>query len=108
MVQVLDSVSRFGSKPLLLRRTTQNEQNDHLVIADGFTAGRIFQVVRPSGPAWLWTLAGPYCNSPSLKIATSGETETLVEAMAAFRTAFDRWLSWATTDAKPNELVWHG
>ena len=66
------------------------------------TLARIVDGVADSAHARAWTLTGPYLNSAGS--TSSGEADSLLEAKAAFRQAFDRWLKWAV--GKEKLAVW--
>ncbi|WP_373504720.1 hypothetical protein [Aestuariivirga sp.] len=101
MPQYIDP-RRFVGKPMLLKTVADGDSS---VMIDGKRAGRILHQVR-SGQRqiWFWTMTGPFVVSAGLE--SSGEVESLEEAKAAIRTAFDVWLKWALEEEKP--VVWHG
>jgi hypothetical protein len=72
---------RFSDKPLMLRRMAED---DHLVIIDEMTAGRIFRTARSERTVWFWTITGPYLNAPDLQVSGSGEVASLDEAGKSF------------------------
>lgn len=79
------------------------DDGDYSVMIAGLRAGRIMRTVRMGRrTVWFWTLTGPYLNSAGS--TSSGEADSLLEAKAAFRQAFDRWLKWAV--GKEKLAVW--
>ncbi len=93
---------RFAGKPLTLRTVADADAS---VMIDGLRAGRIMEQVRAGqGRVFFWTLTAPYMNE--VQAASSGEAESLEDAKAAIRKAFDAWLTWALSQEKP--AVWHG
>jgi hypothetical protein len=71
----------------------------------GATAGRIMLVARSSGRSpFLWTITGPA--APASGVALNGEADSLEQAKAEFRAAFDRLLHWAAM-SRDVELQWH-
>lgn len=69
------------------------------------TAGRIMAKPISGGrQVWYWTVTGPYL--PGDLQPSHGEAETLLEAKAAFRARFDRWLTWAV--AQEGKAHWMG
>ena len=90
---------------LLLRRGA----GDHAVVVDTpggrEVVGRILQVARGAQRvAFLWSLTGPA--APGAGILLSNDADTLKQAMAAFRVAFDALLTWADAE-HGGRLPWH-
>jgi hypothetical protein len=93
---------RFLTKPLVLKAVADGEAS---VMIDGLRAGRILQQVHSDQRIiFVWSLTGPYRIAAGL--TSAGEADTLEEAKAAVRKAFDAWLTWAL--AKDMPMAWHG
>ncbi len=92
--------ARFHEKPLILRRL---DGDDFSVRVDGLMLGRIMLKPISGGAAvWLWTITGPYMQPPLQP--SSGDCETLEQAKAALRGAWDLWLRYAR---QRGEGRWH-
>lgn len=92
---------------LLLRSI--GEEDFNVMVEAGehgrLAVGRIMRVARSSGRSpFLWTITGPA--APDSGVALDGEAESLDEAKAEFRAAFDRLLRWAAA-SRDGELRWH-
>jgi hypothetical protein len=92
---------------LLARRTGTDDYSISVQASGGrrLTVGRIMRVARASGRVpWFWSITG--IAEPEASIEMAGEGDTLDEAKAAMRQAFDRLLYWAAL-ARSGELRWH-
>lgn len=109
MVIHIDKPERFAGRPLLLKRAWPEKADDYVVMADGLTAGRIMQIDRSfQRRVWLWSLTGPYCNAPDLRLTAHGDADSLEDAKAAFKGAFRKWQTWAVDAAASGARVpWH-
>jgi hypothetical protein len=89
-------------EPLILKRIGEG---DYSVRAINRVAGRIMlKSVSGSRAVWLWTVTGPYI--PSELQPSHGDADSLEDAMAAFRSKFNRWREWAETLG--HDVVWNG
>ena len=66
---------------------------DWIVLDDGKPIGRIYQRHAPANAAWFWSVTAYVERRAGLR--TSGTTETLDAAKAAFRATWDQWRYWA-------------
>ncbi len=87
-------------QPLMLRKIGDD---DYGVAVAGLALGRIVKRDISAGrEIWTWTLTGPYI--PQSLHPTYGDVDSLDEAKAAIKAAFDLWLRWAKGKG---EVVWH-
>lgn len=101
MPTYLDPAALEG-QPLTLHRLADD---DYSVRVLDHVAGRIMAKPISGGRVvWFWTLTGPYL--PADLQPSQGDAETLLEAKAAFRAKFDRWLAWAKDLQHP--VMWMG
>ena len=77
--------------------------SDLVAEIDGLRAGWILASdINEGRPFWWWTMTGPSCGEA--RIINTGRTLQLDEAKAAFRTAFGKWMDWASNQSRP--IVW--
>jgi hypothetical protein len=68
-------------------------------VADHIGGGIIAKPMSGGGVVWFWTITGPYL--PIDMRPSHGEADTLLQAKAAFRAKYDRWLAWARDLGRP-------
>ena len=99
-MSLLDPATLVG-QPLRLRRTAPD---DYAVLVADMITGRIMRKPVASGAeVWLWTVTGPYL--PAGLQPSAGDSPSLEDAKAAFRSKLDKWLAWAI--AQGRKAYWH-
>ena len=105
MLLAIDPGRCTGKAMMFETPTGFGGSDDYVVMIDGLTAGRIMRIEHAGNrPVWFWTITGPYRSSPASRAVVTATR--WAAAKAAFRAAFDRWLTWALR--QPGKASWHG